>query len=48
MISSLFPPAPLAILQADHMGKISSEDRVSQATHNGEESRTQPPALMIH
>ena len=39
---------PLAILQADHSGKITSEERVSQSARFGEWCRTQPPASMIH
>ena len=43
MTSSLHPEARLAILQADHMGMITSEERVSQSPCNGEECRTHPP-----
>ena len=48
--SSLLPVASLAILQADHVGKITSEERsaeVSQSTCKGKRLRTQPPAWMI-
>ena len=39
MMSSLFSTAPLAILQADHAGKITSEESASlQATGNDAES----------
>ena len=48
MTSSLPPTAPLVILQADHAGKITSEEGVSQSAHNGELCRIQPPALMTH
>lgn len=48
MTSSLFPTAPLAVLQAVHMGKKTYEERVREPALCGEECRTQPPASMIH
>ena len=48
MTSSLPITAPLGILQADHAGKVTSEERVSQSAHNGEWCRIQLPALSIH
>ena len=51
MTSSLLPVASLAILQADHVGKIASEERsagVSQSACKGKWHRTQLPAWMIH
>ena len=48
MTSSLPPTAPLAILQSDHTGEVTSEERVCQSAQNGEWCRTQAPALMIH
>lgn len=51
MTSSLLPVASLAILQADHVGKIASEERsagVSQSACKGKWHGTQPPAWMIH
>ena len=40
--------SPFAILQADHSGKITSEERISQPIHTGEWWRIQPPASMDH
>lgn len=48
MTSSLPPKAHVAILQTEHMGKITSKDRVSQSAGSGEWGRPQPPGLMIH
>lgn len=47
MISSLSPTAPLGILQAIHVAKRMSEERVRESTLHGEECRTQPAASMV-
>ena len=47
---AIYPTAPLTILQADHVGKITSEKRswgVSQPAHNGKWQRSWHPAWMI-
>ena len=46
MTSSLPSRALLAILQADPVGEITWEDRVSQCAHSGQGSRIPPPASM--
>ena len=46
MTSCLPSRAPLAILQADRVGEITWEDRVSQCAHSGQGGRTPPPASM--
>ena len=48
MTIPLLPIAPLTILQADHAGKVTSEERISWSAHSGEWYRTQLPASVIH
>ena len=47
MTIPLFPIAPLTILQADHVGKVTSEERISWSAHRGEWCRTQLPDSVI-
>ena len=48
MMSSLALITSLAILQADHTGKITSVVTASQPSCNGKEYGTQAPAPVIH